>query len=358
MNNGCSKILVVDDEKQNLKLIETILAPLNYKVILANDGEEALLKVREDMPDLILLDIMMPKMDGFEVARRLKQNNTTMIIPIVMVTSLGELEDKVKALDAGADEFLVKPVDSIELKARIKSLLKVKVYNDTIRDYQKSLETEVNLKTKELRNAYEQVKAVTFETINKLSKAAEYLDDSTAAHLQRISRYVAAIARELKLDDRTVESILYASPMHDVGKIGIPDSILMKPGKLTPEEWEIMKTHTVIGGKILEGSEQKLIQMAETIALTHHEKWDGTGYPKGMKGKEIPVEGRITAIADVFDALTSKRPYKDAFSFSSSLAIIKDSRGSHFDPDIVDAFLRLEGEIRGIFEHFQENKPF
>ena len=356
MNGEFPKILVVDDEKQNLKLIETILLPLKYQVRLAADGEEALQKISEETPDLVLLDIMMPKMDGFEVARRLKKEDATKIIPIVMVTSLGELEDKVKALEAGADDFLVKPVDSVELKARIKSLLKVKAYNDTIRDYQKSLETEVNRKTSELRAAYEQIKAVTFETINKLSKAAEYLDDSTATHLQRISRYAEVIAKELKLDQETVESILYASPMHDVGKIGIPDHILMKPGKLTPEEWEIMKTHTVIGGKILEGSEQKLIRMAETIALTHHEKWDGTGYPKGMKGPEIPVVGRITAIADVFDALTSRRPYKEAFSFSKSLLIIKESRGTHFDPEIVDVFLGLETEIREIYGHYQETR--
>lgn len=356
MNDGVSTILVVDDEKQNLKLIESILVPLKYRVILAADGEEALVKVRSEKPDLVLLDIMMPKMDGFEVARRLKQDETTMIIPVVMVTSLGELEDKVKAIEAGADEFLVKPVESVELKARIKSLLKVKAYNDSVRDSQRILEIQVNEKTSELRNAYEKVKAVTYETINKLSRAAEYLDDSTSSHLQRISRYAEVVARELELGPDIVESILYASPMHDVGKIGIPDRILMKPGKLTASEWEIMKTHSEIGAKILEGSDQPLIQTAEKIALTHHEKWDGSGYPHGLKGEEIPVAGRITAIADVFDALTSKRPYKEAFSLQKSLSIIKESRGTHFDPAIVDAFLAVEQEIVKIMEQFRENK--
>lgn len=357
MESALSRILVVDDEKQNLKLIESILVPLGYQTFLAYDGEDALVKVIEHKPDLILLDIMMPRMDGFEVARRLKNDDKTKIIPIVMVTSLGEVEDKVRALEAGADDFLSKPVDSAELKARIRSLLKVKAYNDTIRDYQKTLETEVNRKTHELREAYDKIKAVSFETISRLSRAAEYMDDSTSTHLQRISQYAELIAREMGLDSDMVESIRWASPMHDVGKIGIPDRILMKPGKLTPEEWEIMKKHSEIGAKILEGSDQELIKLAEMIALTHHEKWDGSGYPKGLKGKEIPLAGRITAIADVFDALISRRPYKEAFNFDKSVAIIKESSGTHFDPEVAEAFMRVEPEIRVISKHFQEEKP-
>lgn len=354
MSGESAVILVVDDEKQNLRLIESILAPLGYRTILSGDGEDALVQVREHNPDLILLDIMMPVMDGFDVARRLKGDEETKIIPIVMVTSLGDLEDKVKALEAGADDFLVKPVDSVELKARIRSLLKVKAYNDTNRDYRKVLEREVNLKTGELRRAYDKIKAVSFETINRLSRAVEYLDESTSFHLQKISLYVTVIARELELGQVDIESLQWASPMHDVGKIGIPDGILMKPGKLSPEEWEIMKQHTVIGGKILEGSDEELIRVAETIALTHHEKWDGSGYPKGLKGDKIPLVGRITALADVFDALISRRPYKEAYPLDQSLDIIRKSMGSHFDPDAVRAFFSAEEEIRDISRRFSE----
>ncbi len=354
MTGKRARILVVDDEDLNLRLMEALLAPLGYDVILARDGEEALQKTRGAAPDLILLDAMMPKLDGFEVTRRLKEEEDTRIIPIVMVTALQEVQARVMALEMGADDFLTKPVDKTELRARVQSLLKVKAYNDHMRDYQQELEAEVARRTEELKQAFERIKETSLETIYRLARAAEYKDEDTGAHIMRMSHYAAAIASELGLSECEVESILYASPMHDLGKIGIPDRILLKPRKLDPDEWELMKQHTVIGGKILSGSKAEFIKLAEVIALTHHERWDGTGYPNGLKGDGIPIAGRITAIADVFDALTSKRPYKKPFPLEKSFEIIREGRGSHFDPAVVDAFFAIIDEILTIKERFKE----
>jgi len=348
-----AKILVADDEVRSLRLMEALLLPLGYEVILARDGEEALRKVQESLPDVILLDIMMPGLNGFEVSRRIKNNEETKVIPIVMATVLGEVEDRVKALEAGADDFLSKPVDKTELRARVQSLLKVKAYNDHMRNYHKELEAEVAKRTGQLRRAFEKIKAASLDSIYRLSQAAEYKDEETGAHIQRVSYYSAAVARKMGLNERTVEAIVYASPMHDVGKIGIPNHILLKPGKLDPDEWETMKQHTTIGGRILEGSDTGFLKLAEVIALTHHEKWDGSGYPKGLKGSEIPLAGRITAIADVFDALTSKRPYKEPFELDKAYDIIKESRGSHFNSEVVDAFFAAEDEIMSIKERYK-----
>ena len=348
------RILVVDDEERNLRLMEAMLIPLGYDVYLANDGEEALTKVKEVPPDVILLDIMMPRMDGYEVARRLKEAEATKIIPIVMVTALKEVDDRVKALEVGADDFLTKPVDKTEVRARVGSLLKVKAYNDHMINYQKELEAEVAKRTEELRQAFERIKLASLDTIFRLSQAAEYKDEDTGAHIKRMSNYSTAVARKIGLDDGVVETILYASPMHDVGKIGIPDSILMKPAKLDPDEWEIMKQHTTIGARILESSDAEFIKLAEIIAITHHEKWDGSGYPRGLKGEDIPISGRVTAIADVFDALISKRPYKEPFTVEKATQIIKEGRGSHFDPQVVDAFFLILDEILMIKEKYRD----
>jgi putative two-component system response regulator len=200
----------------------------------------------------------------------------------------------------------------------------------------------------------EKIKLASLDTVYRLSRAAEYRDEDTGAHIQRMSLYSAAIARRLGFDDETVESILYAAPMHDIGKIGIPDRILLKPGRLDPNEWEIMKQHTIIGARILEGSDAEFIKLAKVIALTHHERWDGTGYPKGLKGSETPMVGRLTGIADVFDALISKRPYKKALSVEKSFDIIRDRRGSHFDPEVVDVFFAVENEILSVREKYKD----
>ena len=352
-------ILVVDDENRNLRLMEAMLIPLGYDVALASSGREALQKVEERPPDVVLLDVMMPGMDGFEVAQRLKQNDETRLVPIVMVTALKDVDNRVKALDVGADDFLSKPVDKTELRARVRSLLKVKAYHEHMRDYQKELEAEVEERTEDVRVALERLMISSLDTIYRLSQAAEFKDPCTGAHTQRISHYAAAIARRMGLETQLVDDILYATPMHDVGKIGIPDHILRKPGALDPDEWRIMKRHTVIGGELLGDSDSASIKLAQSIAVTHHERWDGQGYPERLKGEDIPVAGRIVAIADVFDALCSKRPYKEPFPVEESFGIIQAGRGSQFDPRAVDAFLAVRDEILEIREVFAdaEDKP-
>jgi len=341
-----AKILVVDDESGNLRLLEALLSRSGYEVILANDGEEALAKVKETKPKVILLDTHLPKIDGFEVARRLKEDEATKTIPVVMMTAQTEVEDRLKALEAGADDFLTKPVDEVELWARVNSLLKVKAYNEHMRNYQQELEAEVDKRTQGLAKALEKIKIASLDTVYRLSRAAEYKDEDTGAHVERMSHYSSAIARGMGLDDEFVEHILWAAPMHDIGKIGIPDRVLQKPGKLDPDEWVIMKQHTTIGAEILKDASADFIKLAAEIAFSHHEKWNGSGYPQGLKGSDIHLAGRIVALADVFDALTYERPYRGALPIEKALAIIKEGQGSHFDPQVVDTFFAIEGEIR------------
>jgi putative two-component system response regulator len=275
-----------------------------------------------------------------------------------MVSGLGDVKDRIAALEAGVDDFLTKPFDTVELKTRVGSLLKVKAYHDRMRDHEKELEKEVAARTSQLTLALKGTKAASLETIYCLTRASEYKDESTGEHVKRMSRYAAVIAGKMGLGEETIERILYAAPMHDIGKIGIPDDIILKPGKLNEAEWRVMKQHTIIGSYILAASDAEVIKLGRDIALTHHEKWDGSGYPRGLKGTEIPVTGRIAGIADVFDALTSKRPYKEAFSTDKSFAIIAESRGSHFDPRIVDAFFAVKEEILRIMsENGTRNNP-
>jgi len=348
-------ILVVDDQVQNIELLEAHLVPHGYEIIRAVNGEDALDKLSGNQIDLILLDIMMPGMDGFEVTRRVRQSKKNHLLPVILVTALWETEDRIKGIEAGCDDFISKPIDKLELLARIRSLLKVKDYNDLMLNYRTELESEVTARTEQLNQALLRLKTASLDTIYRLSMASEYKDEDTGAHIKRMSRYSAAVARRMGLDENIIETILYAAPMHDLGKIGIPDQILMKPGKLDLAEWKIMKMHTVIGAKILQGSDAEFIKLGESIALSHHEKWDGSGYPNGDKGLEIPIAGRIVAIADVFDALTSKRPYKEPFSIEKSLAIVKEERGTHFDPNVVDAFFDIQDEILNIKKQYSED---
>lgn len=354
---GKPVILVVDDQPQDIELLEAYLVPRGYEVITATTGAEALDKLATHPVDLILLDVMMPGMDGLEVTRRVRQDDAWGLLPIILVTALREAEDRVKGIEAGCDDFISKPVDKNELLARVCSLLKVKAYNDLRRNYQKQLEIEVARRTEELKQALGKIKTASMETIYRLSMASEYKDEDTGAHIQRMSLYSAAVARRMALDEHIVETILYAAPMHDLGKIGIPDRILLKPGRLDAAEWEIMKQHTVIGAKILGGSDAEFIRMGEMIARSHHEKWDGSGYPDGLKGTDIPIVGRIVAIADVFDALTSRRPYKEPFPVGKSLAVIREGRGSHFDPEVVDAFFAIQDEILIIKQQYSDDNP-
>ncbi len=348
-------ILVVDDEDSNLRLMKAILTAWNYRVELAVNGLEALAKTRALEPEIVLLDVMLPDIDGFEVATRLKSDPDLAGIPVVMVTALTSKEDRVKALEAGADDFLSKPVDRAELQARVRSLIQVRAYHRHMKEYQTRLESEVARKTRELKEYIEKLRIAYLDTIHRLSRAAEYRDQETYQHIVRMGYLSAAIARQLGFSEEDVDTMLCAAPMHDVGKIGIPDRILLKPGKLTEAERKLMEEHTIIGGRILEKPLNPYTEWARVIALTHHERWDGTGYPRRLEGENIPLIGRIVAVADVFDALTSRRPYKEPFPLDVSFDIVKGARGSHFDPRVVDAFLEIKDEVVRIKEQFSDD---
>lgn len=347
------KVLVIDDEEMIRDMISDMLTPMGYDVIHACDGEDGVRKVQECSPDVVLLDVTMPKLDGFGVLQFIKQTEDTKMIPVVMITALNELKVRVKAIDIGVDDFLSKPMDIMELRARVKSLIKVKAYNDHMKNYQKELEIEVAKRTEEVQIAYKEAKNAAYETVHILSRAAEYRDEDTGAHLLRVSNYTSAVAVKMGLNEEEVEEILYGAPMHDVGKIGIPDNILMKPGKLDPDEFEKMKEHVKMGELILQGSSAFIKKGAE-IALSHHEKWNGSGYPNGFKEEEIALSGRIIAVVDVFDALTTRRPYKEPFPLEKALEIIKTGRGEHFDPKVVDAFFEIIDEIKSIKEKYKD----
>ena len=353
-NPSSADVLVVDDEQWNRDLMESMLSPLGYQVHLVRDGQEALEACEGIKPDAILLDLLMPGLDGFEVARNLKNDLRFQQIPIIVVTASKDEDSRIRALDIGVDDFLTKPVNSSELQARLRNHLKLKYYQDRLLRHQAELEDTVAKRTRDLQKSYEKIREGSLETIQRLTRAAEYRDEETGDHIQRMSLMTVAVARSLGLDQKVIDRLLYATPMHDIGKIGIPDHILLKPGKLNPDEWNIMKQHTTIGAKILKGSRIGFLRLGEVIALTHHERWDGSGYPQGLLGRAIPLVGRIVAIADVFDALTSKRPYKEALSLERSVAIIKEDTGTHFDPEITDAFLSVIDEIQDIQKQYQQ----
>ena len=361
-----SRILVVDDLKENTDLLTNFLEPQGYEVIAALSGAEALRLVDQAPPDVVLLDLVMPEMDGYEVCQLLKENPRTRHIPIIVVSGLSEREANVKAIEAGADDFIVKPFDSAVLEARIRSSLRTKFLHDQIFEYQDQLETNNETLEDCVRERTAQIERTQEITVFTLSKLAESRDSETGDHLERMRCYAREVASHLitndkykdDYDDHFVNQIFQSSPLHDIGKVGIPDRILLKPGKLTEKEFEIMKKHSAIGGETLkaageEAGEGSFLAMGRDIAFSHHEKWDGSGYPYGLKGEEIPLASRIVAVGDVYDALTSRRPYKEPFSHEKSMAIIMKGRGSHFDPDVVDAFLASEAEIIAIRERFQ-----
>ena len=347
MNEKKPLILVVDDEDSNRRVLQMLLAGEGYRTVAANDGPQALASAAAEPPDLVLLDVMMPGMDGFEVAARFKADPRTKSAPIVMVTALEDRESRLRGLKAGAEDFLSKPIDRAELTVRVKNLLKLKEYGDFLAEHNRILEEKVVERTRQLTASYR-------ETIATMTSAATYKDEETGAHVARISFYTVEIAQELGLDAEFRDTIHYASPMHDVGKIAIPDAILGKPGNFEPNEWEIMKTHAALGAKLLAGGKSPYLTMGAQIAGGHHERWDGSGYPEGLWYEATPLSARIMNICDQYDALRSKRPYKSAFTHENTVKIITVGDGRtmpwHFDPAVLAAFTRCVGRFRDIYE--------
>ncbi len=349
MDKTQNRVLIVDDDKFIRRIMESILSRDGYDVSCARNASEAFKIIKDHRIDLILLDITMPGIDGFQTAQVIKSDPKTSNIPIILITSLDTVENHVKALDLGVDDFLPKTSNPAEILARVRAHLKTKLLNDKLHSYQVDLERQVALRTQELKEASNEI-------ILRLTAASEHRDIETGAHIKRMGRYSSAIAQKIGLGPKVCESILLGAPMHDIGKIGIPDNILLKPGKLNADEWKQMKRHTVIGYNILKDSKVGIVRMGASIALTHHERWDGKGYPNGLREFEIPLSGRIVALADVFDALTSKRPYKEAFPVQKAFGIIEEETGRHFDPDLVEAFFQIKDEILAIKNNYQDDK--
>jgi putative two-component system response regulator len=342
-----ARVLIVDDEIRNVKLLDSLLRPEGYEIRHATSGEETLHLVARDKFDLILLDVMMPGMDGFAVAGKLKSDPVTKTIPIIMVTSLDDRASRIAALNMGAEEFLTKPVDRAELWVRVRNLLRLKRYNDLLENHSRVLEQQVQERSAKLTASYR-------DTIATLNRVSAFRDEETGNHVSRISHYCVELARALGMPDAFVDCIEYASPMHDVGKVAIPDAILQKPGPLTADEWVVMRTHAALGARMLEGADSPYLVMGREIALCHHERFDGSGYPAGLAGEAIPLSARIMNVADVYDALRSRRPYKTSFDHATALRILAKGDGRtlpcHFDPPVLAAFLRAERRMCEIFD--------
>ena len=355
-------ILVVDDTPDNLTLIAELLSD-SYKVRAANSGEKALKFLQgEHQPDLILLDIMMPGLSGYDVIREIKANPATRRIPVIFLTAMSAAEDEKKGLEMGAADYITKPISPPIVLARVKTQLENKAAADFLLDQNHFLETEVAKRTRELS-------AIQDVTILTMASLAETRDSDTGNHIRRTQHYVKALAQRLKthprfasfLSDSTIELLFKSAPLHDIGKVGIPDRILLKPGRFTPEEFDIMKAHTTLGRDAIEHAEKQLgmevefLHLAKDIAYYHQEKWDGSGYPTGKRGDDIPISARLMAVADVYDALISRRVYKEGMSHEKALGIIVEGRGSHFDPDIVDAFVALQDDFRAVALRFADS---
>ena len=346
-------ILVVDDNATNVLLLTNILKQEGYQNISSTtDSREACPIYEKGGIDIILLDINMPHMDGFDVMRALAdlvKKETFDYIPVLVLTAQTDKETRLRALEYGAKDFITKPFERVEVLHRIQNMLEVRILHRMQQQQNIILEEKVQERTQELHESR-------LDIIRRLGQAAEFKDNETGMHVVRMSKACELLARSAGLEESMCRMILHASPMHDIGKIGIPDRILLKPDKLDAEEWDIMKKHAEIGADILSEHPSEIITMARTIALTHHEKWDGSGYPKGLKGEEIPIEGRITAVCDVFDALTSERPYKKAWSTEDSVNFIKENSGLHFDPNLVEHFLKILPEVLAIRDEFSDTQ--
>jgi putative two-component system response regulator len=355
-------ILVVDDTPDNLTLVSNLLKK-DYRVRVAINGEKALkIAFSETPPDLILLDVMMPVMDGYEVCQQLRSSPLTAHIPIIFLTAKSEVEDERKGLSLGASDYITKPISPPILEARVKTHLAAKAYADFLTDKTAYLESEVARRTRE-------VSAIQDVTIQAMASLAETRDSDTGNHIRRTQFYVKALTSKLKshpnysvyLTESMIEMIFKSAPLHDIGKVGIPDRILLKPGRFEPAEFEIMKTHTTLGRDAIQAAENSLglqvdfLSIAKEIAYGHQEKWDGSGYPEGLSGESIPVSARLMAVADVYDALISRRVYKDSMPHEKAIAIIEEGKGSHFDPDMVDAFLGIQDEIKSIAARYADS---
>jgi putative two-component system response regulator len=355
-------ILVVDDSPDNLALISGLLQD-DYRVKIAHSGAKALsISVSASPPDLILLDIMMPGMDGFEVCRQLKRNPRTMNIPVIFLTAKTQMEDEQKGLELGAVDYITKPVSPPIVLARVKNHLALKTMADFLRDQNDFLELEVAKRTCEVR-------AIQDVTILAMASLAETRDSETGNHIRRTQHYVKALAEKLRdhprfawfLTDSNINMLFKSAPLHDIGKVGIPDRILLKPGRFEPQEFEIMKTHTTLGRDAIVHAENALrtnvdfLSFAKAIALSHQEKWDGSGYPYGIAGDDIPISARLMAVADVYDALISRRVYKEGMSHEKAVQIMIVDRGTHFDADMIDAFLEIQEEFRTIARRFADS---
>jgi putative two-component system response regulator len=362
-SSGQPLILVVDDDRVTQSMVRDMLEPLGYGVAAAGNGQTGLDMARALRPQLILLDVVMPVMDGFTACELLKADPVTQHIPVVLVTSLEGRESKIRGLAVGAADFLAKPVDEAELQLRMKNLLRVVEFEDFLQRHNDELDRLVRERTLELERALaalglsrEELKTSYLDTIFKLTTVAEYKDDVTAAHIKRVGHYCRHLASELGWDEEEREAIFYASPMHDIGKVCIPSEILLKPGPLTPAEFAIAKTHTTVGARILQGSTSAYMRMAEVIAHTHHERYDGGGYPRGLRGDEIPLAGMIMNIADQYEALRSKRPYKAPLTHERTVEIITRGDGrtmpSHFEPRVLEVFADTAPRFEEIFAAF------
>ncbi|MEH6593512.1 MAG: two-component system response regulator [Halioglobus sp.] len=333
-------ILVVDDTPENIDLLVAILKD-DYKVKAARNGEQAL-KIASlgAKPDLILLDIMMPGIDGFEVCRRLKADPSRCDIPVIFVTAKITTDDEIHGLELGAVDYITKPISPPVVLARVKTHI-------ALHDQNRELAQQVKEQT-------ETINDTRLKIIQRLGRAAEYKDDNTGMHVIRMSHYARVLGRAAGMNETMADTLLDAAPMHDIGKIGIPDRILQKASALDPDEWRIMQTHTDMGTKIIGDDPSELLRMARQVAATHHECWDGTGYPLGLKGENIPLVGRIVAVADVFDALTSKRPYKNAWTIEDSIDYLQAQAGKQFDPVLIRLFIENLEQIRNLMAQFTD----
>lgn len=360
-NADAPSILIIDDEPINIKVITKYLNELGYtRCSGLSDARQAVSQIARETPDLVILDVMMPFVTGIEILGKLRSKPETAHLPVLVLTAAVDRTTRLSVLESGATDFLNKPIDPSELSPRVRNALTLKKFNDSLRHQARDLEVAVRMRTAELEASRQDI-------IHCLARAAEFRDDDTGHHVLRVGRYAGMIAQAMGLGDEIVEQIRQAAQLHDIGKIGIPDSILLKTGKLEPDEFERMQKHTCIGKRVIERLPQHewdelrkhvqigaqildiprspVLQMAARIALTHHEWWNGEGYPIGLAGEDIPLEGRITAVADVFDALSSKRPYKPPFPRERCFQIIAEERGTHFDPAVVDAFFLKRDEI-------------